>query len=162
MGPVPEQVLPGTSTGPLNKVNTPVSGGVPQGPQARRTRTPHRSVSRDQGQARQGGCSKMLPEPSRPPGPPWAPLGPPGPPWAPLGPPGPPGPPWPSLRPDPVNPGPKGLLRPCPGAPRVDPLPPSLPPPWAHSWLGALLAPFGLNWAPASLAFSAGPLGCPD
>ena len=166
MGPVPEQVLPGTSTGPLNKVSTlnppgwlAVSGGVPQGPQARRTRTPHRSVSRDQGasgQARQGGCSKMLPgrfwrpfgpgPPLGPPGPPWAPwapLGPPGPPWAPLGPLGPPGPAWAPLGPPlaPLAGPPWARAQTASSAPALEPLvwtpcPPLCPPPGPTLGLG--------------------------
>ena len=100
--------------------------GVPQGPQARRTRTPHRSVSRDQGasgQARQDGCSKRpffagrpWPPPLTPPGPPWpslalAPFGPPWPPLAVLAPAG----PQPPLAPHAL---------PCQGGPPGPPLAP--------------------------------------
>ena len=110
-------------------------GGVPQGPQARRTRTPHRSVSRDQGasgQARQGG----------PPGPPWPPLAPAGPP------PAPPGPPWPPLTP--LAPGlswpPRPVSPPTPwAAPLGPPAPPPLNPPGTPGFGASLTGPL---WAP--------------
>ena len=140
MGPVPEQVLPGTSTGPLKKVNTlnpqlftlngaGISGGGTPRPPGQEDPDPSPQHVQGPGGLRPGqaGCSKTcfllafpagLPWAPRlgPPGPPWAPLTllhPPGPPWAPLGP---PGPPWASLAP--LNP-PKR-----PGPPRGPPGPP--------------------------------------
>ena len=113
MGPVPEQVLPGTSTGPLNKVNTlpqpfglggrwPFRGGYPKAPGQE---DPDPSPQRVQGPGglrpgQAGGVLKKLIlvsvsfvwpawpflAPLAPPGPPWPPLAPPGP-WPPLGPP---------------------------------------------------------------------------
>ena len=104
MGPVPEQVLPGTSTGPLHKVNTlnpkpftlhkaGISGGGTPRPSGQEDPDPSP-------QHVQRGCSKTCffgfsgplepGAPLGPPGPPWAPFGFCGPPWAPLGPPGPP------------------------------------------------------------------------
>ena len=137
MGPVPEQVLPGTSTGPLNKVNTlnpkpftlagRFGGGTPRPPGQE---DPDPSPQRVQGPGRPGGrvlknlvfgcfgCS-LAPLASLAPWPPW-------PPWPP-GPPGPPGPPWPP-RPPPHPPwAPLASLAPL--APLAPPGPPGPPGP---------------------------------
>ena len=112
MGPVPEQVLPGTSTGPLNKVNpTPftldgagISGGGTPRPPGQEDPDPSPQRVQGPGGLRPGqagrvlknlvfGCFGLKPLASLAPWPPWPPPGPPGPP-DPPGPPGPPGPSW--------------------------------------------------------------------
>ena len=164
MGPVPEQVLPGTSTGPLNKVNTlnpqpftlgvagRFGGGYPKAPR------PGGPGPLRGPQARPGGGGAQKPAflvflALGPPGPPWAPWAPPGPPWpwAPLAPPGPPEPclgplhpplwaPLDPLRP-PGPPGPPGVCGPPLGqgpGPLTPPPPPMAPDP---PGLGALACP---------------------
>ena len=110
MGPVPEQVLPGTSTGPLNQVS-PLNrkpftldgagisgGGYPTRPPGQEDPDPSPQRVQGPGGLRPGQAGRVLKNPLwaplGPPGPlgPPDPPGPPGPPWAPLGPPGPPGP----------------------------------------------------------------------
>ena len=121
MGPVPEQVLPGTSTGPLNKVpftldGAGISGGATPRPPGQEDPDPSPQHVQGPGGLRPGQAGRVLKNllfaglpwaPLGPPGrPPCTPLGPPvgppkplGPPWAPLGPPGPPFPFWAPLGP---------------------------------------------------------------
>ena len=161
MGPVPEQVLPGTSTGPLNKVNTlnpqpfalgvagRFGGGTPRppgqedpGPSPQRVQGPGGLRPGQAGRAQKMGVLRP------PPGPPWPPLAPPRPPLPPPGPlaPWPPGPlAWPPLGLGPVwppeAPNPLNLL--APPAPLGPPGPPE--PPWNPGFGASLTGPL---WAP--------------
>ena len=101
MGPVPEQVLPGTSTGPQPFAldGAGISGGGTPRPPGQEDPDPSPQHVQGPGGLRPGQPGRVLKNllfwsaglGPGPPAPPWAPLGPPGPldpPWAPLGPPG--------------------------------------------------------------------------
>ena len=158
MGPVPEQVLPGTSTEvstlnpkPFTLAGAGISGGGTPRPPGQEDPDPSPQRVQGPGGLRPGQAGRVLKNllffwpswaswPPGPPGPPWAPLGPPGPPWAPLGP---PGAPWAPLGP-PGFFGPLGLLAPKPGLPGRFWAPPGPPGPFLGFVGGLPCAP----WAP--------------